>query len=396
VTVTIIGAGVVGLSIAYELVSRGASVRIVDARGIGMGATKASAGILAPHIEGHSDTLLRLGICGLAQYDAFVARVGADAGQAVEYRRSGTLQVALKEADAQPLSVVAQRLTAAGTEHALLDAGGARALEPALGEVVAALRIPHHGYVGVSSLMVALTGALRRRGVTVAEEHIERLDAIDTDAVVVATGSWSGELRIDAPAASGVHPPADVASGVHAAADVASGVHAAADVASGVHAAADVASGFSRKIPVRPVRGQLLHLRLPRPVISQVVWGERCYLVPWSDGSVLVGATSEEVGFDERSTAAGVHGLLEHAMELVPGLASASFEEVRVGLRPATSDELPIVGASSTMRRVFYATGHYRNGVLLAPLTALAVADLILEGRERSEFAAARPARFGL
>jgi glycine/D-amino acid oxidase-like deaminating enzyme len=144
------------------------------------------------------------------------------------------------------------------------------------------------------------------------------------------------------------------------------------------------------------VRGQLLHLRLPRPVISQVVWGERCYLVPWSDGSVLVGATSEEVGFDERSTAAGVHGLLEHAMELVPGLASASFEEVRVGLRPATSDELPIVGASSTMRRVFYATGHYRNGVLLAPLTALAVADLILEGRERSEFAAARPARFGL
>jgi glycine oxidase len=386
VTVTIIGAGVVGLSIAYELVSRGASVRIVDARGIGMGATKASAGILAPHIEGHSDTLLRLGICGLAQYDAFVARVGADAGQAVEYRRSGTLQVALKEADARPLSVVAQRLTAAGTEHALLDASGARALEPALGEVVAALRIPHHGYVGVSSLMVALTGALRRRGVTVAEEHIERLDAIDTDAVVVATGSWSGELRIDAPAASGVHPPADVASGVHP----------PADVASGVHAAADVASGFSRKIPVRPVRGQLLHLRLPRPVISQVVWGERCYLVPWSDGSVLVGATSEEVGFDERSTAAGVHGLLEHAMELVPGLASASFEEVRVGLRPATSDELPIVGASSTMRRVFYATGHYRNGVLLAPLTALAVADLILEGRERSEFAAARPARFGL
>ena len=105
--------------------------------------------------------------------------------------------------------------------------------------------------------------------------------------------------------------------------------------------------------------------------MSYVIWGTRGYLVPWRDGSVLVGATSEDVGFDERSTASGVQGLLESAGELVPATRLARFEEVRVGLRPLTADELPVIGASSTMPGVYYATGHYRNGVLLAPLTAL-------------------------
>jgi glycine/D-amino acid oxidase-like deaminating enzyme len=127
-----------------------------------------------------------------------------------------------------------------------------------------------------------------------------------------------------------------------------------------------------------------------------VIWGEHCYLVPWEDGSVLVGATSEDVGFDERATTAGVGMLLDRGTELLPELTAAFFDDVRVGLRPATPDELPIIGPSSTMRGVFYATGHYRNGVLLAPLTALAIADLVLEGRERPELVLVHPARFGL
>ena len=148
--------------------------------------------------------------------------------------------------------------------------------------------------------------------------------------------------------------------------------------------------------PVRPIRGQLVHLRFPEPPVSHVIWGTRGYLVPWQDGSLLVGATSEDVGFDERATAAGVQGLLERAGELVPAARTARFVEVRVGLRPLTADELPVIGASSTMRGVYYATGHYRNGVLLAPLTALMIADLLLDGRERQEHAAVRPDRFGL
>jgi len=137
-------------------------------------------------------------------------------------------------------------------------------------------------------------------------------------------------------------------------------------------------------------------LREARPAISHVVWGADCYLVPWKDGSVLVGATVEDVGFDERVTVDGVRQLLERSARLVPALAEATFVDARAGLRPATADQLPIVGASTTMRGVFYATGHYRNGVLLAPLTASLVADLVLEGRERPELTLVRPDRFGL
>jgi glycine/D-amino acid oxidase-like deaminating enzyme len=164
-----------------------------------------------------------------------------------------------------------------------------------------------------------------------------------------------------------------------------------------VIAAGSWSSGISpAPAPVRPIRGQLLHVDFDRAPLARVVWGSRAYLVPWEDGSLLVGATSEDVGFDERATDDGVRQLLDGAAGLVPAVAGAPLREVRVGLRPATADELPIIGASSTMRGVYYATGHYRNGVLLAPLTALMVADLVLDGRERAELALTRPGRFGL
>ena len=130
--------------------------------------------------------------------------------------------------------------------------------------------------------------------------------------------------------------------------------------------------------------------------MSHVIWGANAYLVPWQDGSVLVGATVEDVGFDERVTAAGVRQLRESGEQLVPSLRSAVFEGARAGLRPCTSDELPIIGPSSTMRGVYYATGHYRNGVLLAPLTAAMMADFLVDAREQQEAHLVRPDRFGL
>ena len=129
---------------------------------------------------------------------------------------------------------------------------------------------------------------------------------------------------------------------------------------------------------------------------SRILWGPGCYIVPRRDGTVLVGATVEDVGFDERATMGGVRALVDAAAMLVPGLDGSSLESVRVGLRPATADELPIIGPSATMPQVFYAAGHYRNGVLLAPLTAGLVADLVLDGRAGPELAVTRPARFGL
>lgn len=361
--VTVVGAGVIGYAIAYELAARGAQVRMIDSRGSGQGATRASAGILAPYIEGHSDALLRLGICSLDQYDSFVSRVGRDARLPIEYRRTGTLQVALTAAEAQQLDDESRRLTASGISATRLDVDEARRLEPALSSRIrAALLLPQHGYVGVATLMTALAQAAANRSVSLSVARVRAInhsggvarvetadEVITADAVVVAAGSWSGEISM---------PPAPP--------------------------------------PVRPVRGQLVHLRLPEPPASRVIWGTAGYVVPWQDGSVLIGATVEDVGFDESVTAAGIRLLLEAGEQLLPALRTAAFEGARAGLRPATPDELPIIGASSTMRCVYYATGHYRNGVLLAPLTATMIADLIVNGTSRRELDVVRPDRFGL
>lgn len=362
--VIVIGAGVIGHCVAYELASRGAKVRIVDPRGTGQGATRASAGVLAPYIEGHTGDLLRLAVSALDHYDTFMTRLRADSGEAVEFGRFGTLQVALGDADARELETVAHRLAGLQIPHTMLNAAGTRHQEPALGgRVTAGLLVPTHGHVGVASLMTALTAAAARYGVTVICARVQNVGVhrdgvrvmtsegmLSAEAAVIAAGSWSGQIFT---------PPAPPS-------------------------------------PVRPIRGQLLHLRFPQQPLSRVVWGTGCYLVPWRDGSVLVGATVEDVGFDEDATVEGVRFLLDRASELMPDVSTARFDSVRVGLRPATADELPVIGASSTMRGVFYATGHYRNGVLLAPLTAVMLADLVLDGRARSELGLVRPDRFGL
>lgn len=370
--VTVVGAGIVGCAVAYELATRGVQVRVVDRRGSGRGATSASAGILAPHIEGHSASLLRLGVCSLDEYDTFLQRVGGDAGgdvggetvRPIEFRRTGTLQVARDEDEARQLEQLAGTLRARGVPHSLLDARDTRGLEPGLRDGIrAGLVVPQHGYVRAAALIAALVDAGTARGVTMSIGEIRAIapahgsiavttadETITADAVVIAAGSWSADITMT-PAV----PP-----------------------------------------PVRPVRGQLVQLRLAQPPISHIVWGSSAYLVPWQDGRVLVGATVEDVGFDERVTVAGVRHLLESGAELVPGLNSAMFEEARAGLRPGTSDELPIIGPSSTMRGVYYATGHYRNGVLLAPLTAIMAADFLVGGRERPEAQLVRPDRFGL
>lgn len=347
--ITVVGAGVIGCAVAYELASRGARVDLVDERSPGLGATQASAGILAALVEGHSPALLRLGTCSLALWDDFIARVQRDSGRQIEYDRCGTLHVAVNDAQADELSSLARSLEAARVPFSLLDARDALQLEPAIAvSTTMALLVPGHGYVGPMPLVDALARAAVRRGVRVVRERVATLASIAADAIVIAAGAWSAGFI-------GASPPF-----------------------------------------VKPIRGQLLALSMDQRPASRVVWGTDCYVVPWKDGTVLVGATVEDVGFDERNTAAGVRGLMNAAVELMPILERAQFREARAGLRPKTADELPAIGRSSTMPRVFYATGHYRNGVLLAPLTASLVADLVLEGRERPELADVRPDRFGL
>jgi glycine oxidase len=374
VKVTIVGAGVAGCAIAWELASRGATVQVVDPRGVGKGATHASAGILAPRIEGKLPELLRLTLCSLGLFDAFIARLRRDSGKAVEYERSGTLQVALGDSEADRLKAAAAQLADAHIPHSWLEARHARRVEPSLTpDVIGALLIPEHGYVGVSALVEGLAAAATARGVEFVTAHVDEIrggepartvtpdGVIESDVVVLAAGSWSSQLA----------PPDADGSPATAYASV-------------------------RPSPVKPIRGQLLDLRMPSRAASHVLWGTDCYIVPWRDGTVLVGATVEDVGFDENATVAGVQQLSAAAVRMMPVLKEAVFSEVRVGLRPATADELPVIGSSSMMPGIVYATGHYRNGVLLAPLTALLVADLVMENRARTELALTRPDRLGL
>ncbi len=360
VKITIVGAGIIGCAIAHELASRGAAVCVIDMRGTGRGATQASAGILAPYIEGHIDALLQLGVHSLALWDAYVARVGQDAEQTIEYERSGSLHVARNDAAALELAIAARRLAHDGVAHELMPGHDACRLEPGLSpNLISALLLPMHGYVRASELTSALAFAAARSGAEFVTASVSEIAGgrtpavkttggrIESDAVILAAGSWSGRVE-----------PVTA--------------------------------------PVRPVRGQLLHLHFNKPPLTRVVWGTECYLVPWRNGALLVGATVEEAGFDETATAAGVSRLLEASTDLLTVVPQGRFDVVRVGLRPGTPDELPLIGPASTMPGVYYATGHYRNGVLLSPLTAKLVADLVMEGKRDPDLELVRPDRFGL
>lgn len=363
--VAVVGAGVIGTAITYELVTRGASVMLLDCRGAGLGSTQAAAGMLVPYLEGFGRPLLPLASKSLDMYDAFVDRVSRDAGVGVGYQRTGSLQVVISNQPLDELRHLAAGARAAGQECELLDEQAAREAEPQLTpEVLGALYMKSHGFVVTADLCGALSAAAIKHGarvrVPVRARRIEyRSDDItihlDNDApvtahhVVVAAGSWSGQIDIE-----GIPP-----------------------------------------LPVKPIRGQLLQLASDAPALKRIVWGPRCYLVPVGPGSILVGATAEDVGFDERATVAGVRGLLDSACDLVPHLRQATFVGARVGLRPATVDDMPIIGRSAKMPGLVYATGHYRNGVLLAPFTARAVADLVLDNRDDPLLSAAAPQRFG-
>ncbi|MGH9373626.1 MAG: glycine oxidase ThiO, partial [Vicinamibacterales bacterium] len=322
--VVVIGAGVIGCSVARELARRGASVRMFEARTVGAGATQASAGILAPYIEGHDrGTLFDLGLRSLGLYDAFVRAVSEESGLTIEYRRCGTLEVATDGATASRLRHASE------TEPVLrwLDAPSARAHEPALAESIeGALLVRDHGYVAVPALLDGLAWAALRHGVQIEAAHrVTGIRADDTGVTistedgtswsagqaVIAAGSWTGWLDVDDPAAAAV----------------------------------------------RPIRGQLLRLHWRGAPLNHIVWGPDCYVVPWQEDIVLVGATVEDVGFDEHTTAAGVRDLLDAVCELLPEAWRATFLEARVGLRPATPDALPLLGPSARSARIIYATG---------------------------------------
>ena len=347
--VIVIGAGVIGAASADALAGAGHQVHVLDMRGPGRGATQASAGVLAPFIEAKDgDPWLDPCVESLSLYDAFIDGLRARSGRAIEYFRSGTFEVAMSLEDIVRLNMLRSWLLERGVACRWLEGSAANSFEPAVGgTALGGLFIETHGFVSVPDLISALTHAASQNGASF-ESPAEAVSvtsskdsvtvkmgdrSLSADAAVVATGSWSGRVKVDgAPAAD-----------------------------------------------VKPIRGQLLHLKWPDdvPMPHRVVWSPRCYTVPWSDGSLLVGATVEDVGFDERSTVSGVHDLMSAAGDVLPAVWRATLKEVRVGLRPSPVGGLPLIGPSPSSPRVILATGHYRNGVLMAPITAQKVVEAI-------------------
>lgn len=349
----VVGAGAVGLTAAWRATQAGLSVLVVERDRAGAGASGVAAGMLAPVTEadfGEQD-LLALNVEGRALWGDFAAELEHQTGLSAGYADSGCLVVAADRDDATELRRLHAYQREAGLDAEWLTPSAARALEPALSpRIGGAIGTPDDGQVEPRAVVAALTAALAAAGGELAEgtEVVELTGdersvtgvrtagghAIGARHVLVACGAWSGQAPF------GDEPGAPA---------------------------------------VRPVKGQLLELRTTRgqaPLVARLVRTPRCYVVCRPDGRVVIGATTEERGFDTAVTADGVFRLLEAAMEVLPDVAELELVGARAGLRPGTPDGRPVIAAGQR-DGLLWATGHGRNGVLLAPLTANRVLGLL-------------------
>ncbi len=375
--VAVVGAGVIGLASAWRLAQRGASVVVVDPAP-GSGASGVAAGMLAPVTEARlgDEPLLRLNRASWARWPAFAADVEAAGGRPVGYRDDGTLMVALDADDRAVLEDLAARHRAMGLAVEPLRGRQARALEPGLAPGLrAGLLAADERSVDPAALVEALLAAAAAAGVVLLRAEVARITC--TPAGDRATGLVTTDR-----AGAGAE---QVEAGT---------IVLAAGARSGTVA------GLPDHVrpPVRPIKGEVLTLRQPPgdPLLARtvrgIVKGTSVYLVPRLDGRIVVGATSEERGWDTTPTAGGAYALLRDALLLVPGLDDAELVGVRAGLRPGSPDDLPIIGHTGVAGLVV-ATGHHRNGILLTPVTADAVAALVTGSDVPDEAMACAPGR---
>jgi glycine oxidase len=345
------------------------SVVVLERDGLGSGASDVAAGMLAPVTEADfgEHELLELNLAAAGRWADFAAELETASGLSTGFRETGALVVAADRDDAEELGRLTELHEALGLPSRWLGPRECRALEPGLSpRVRGAIHAPRDNQADPAGTVRALAAACRGAGVELCERvEVAELvheggavagvatatGGISARAVVIAAGAWSSALVPDAP-------------------------------------------------PIRPVKGQIATLRAPDPALAprHVVRTPRCYMLARDDGRVVLGATAEERGFDATTTADGVFRLLEAAREVLPDVGELEWNGVRAGLRPGTPDNLPVVGRG-TVDGLVWATGHYRNGVLLAPLTGEAVADLLDAGVEppaalsAERFTAARAAR---
>jgi len=352
IDVVIVGAGVMGCGIALRLRQAGARVTVLERSIPGAEASSAAGGILAPQQESEGPgPFLELCLRSRALYPDFAAELLALTGVNVDYLPSGLLHLAFDEAGAQRLKATVDWQRARGLRAELLGRTEVHQLEPQLApSVLAAAHYPDDHQVDNRLLTRALTMAAAKVGVTFRTGYVRGVvahngravgvdldgETLRADAVVIAAGSWSGLVQ-------GITLDPRV---------------------------------------VRPARGQMVQLQTRLPLFSHVVFSDKGYLIPRTDGRVIAGSTLEFAGFEKHVTAEGLHRILSLAMELCPALGPAPVQETWAGFRPYTDDHLPILGAGP-LPGLFLATGHFRNGILLAPVTAKLVAEVVL-GRSPS------------
>jgi glycine oxidase len=351
----IVGGGVIGLSIAWRAAQRGFGVTVADPDP-GQGASHAAAGMLTPVSEAAytEKELFGLGAASLERYPAFAAELTEATGLPTGFRLTGTLQVGYDHDDLAVIDELRMLQDSLGVPGQRLTGRECRRLEPRLDPSVrGGLLAEADGSVDPRQLTRALLAAVDRAGVQVIRQPVTRIDGrtarladgtvAEADWVVLAAGWNSGQI-------DGL-PPGAVP-------------------------------------PIRPVKGQILRLRAPgrflNRVVRGVVRGSSVYLVPRDDGELVVGATQEELGEDTRVTAGGLWELLRDARTLVPGLTELEFTEAVARLRPGTPDNGPVLGpgpAGGTADGLVLATGHFRNGVLLTPVTADAIVAYLTDGQ---------------
>ncbi len=368
--VIIIGAGVIGLTIARALAQRGVrEVMLIERGRPGAEASWAAGGILAPQVEvDHHDDFFQLACASRDLYPEFAATLKEETGVDIELDTTGTLCLGFTPEDQAELRHRYEWQTGEGLDVEWLTGDQARQLEPCISDKVqCALRFPRDFQIENRRLVDALVRANEELGVQLVTGSsvkalriknervygVETLNgSVDAPVVVVAAGAWSSLIK--APGIAPGWPPFEI----------------------------------------EPVRGQMLCFETRPQIARHVIYSARGYLVPRHDGRVLAGSTVEHVGFDQSVTHQGRDAIRSMALEIAPGMAALPIIDSWAGFRPRAKDGLPVLGSFREVAGLFFAAGHYRNGILLAPITGKLLADAIVDGVMPASFESFSPNRF--
>ena len=368
--VLIIGGGIIGLSIAWRLIGIGKKVVVVDKRNLGKEASWAAAGMLSGRLDLKPSEKSLLPIFEKSHYawPKFAKELENKSGKRIGYRKEGTLMVACDINEEQKLKNNYNFLKNNNIDVSWLSGNKIREKEPYVSNnVLSGFFSPEDHHVNNRYILDALITILKKnknncifKENTEVEEIITdkdqvigvktRNEIIKTKEIIICSGAWTNKIK----------------------------------------------NIEIKEVPIRPVKGQMVCLKMLKKtsLLKHILWRESVYLVPRDNSDLIIGATEEEMGFDKSLTAGGIYNLLKIAREVLPAIENLSIVESWSGLRPATRDEAPIIGPSKKIKGLIYATGHHRNGILLAPLTSNVIKNYYLNGKIENDFNNLRPGRF--